>query len=79
MTGLSRGVGEEVWVQGFDAVCDGGPVADVQLMVLESGMLAKEALLVPTGVSLGAEEVSAHVVVDAVDLPAVAGEGGDDF
>jgi hypothetical protein len=44
-------------------------IADVQFVVVEAGMEGKQAPLVPARVSLRAEEVGAHIIVYAVDLP----------
>jgi hypothetical protein len=51
-----------------------GPVADVQVAVGEAPQRRLEALLIPACIALRAEVRGARVVVDAVDLPAQAGE-----
>ena len=48
-------------------------------MVLETGALGGEALLVPAGVALRPEEVGPHVVVHAVDGPAESVEIANHF
>ena len=49
---------------------DAGAVADVELVMDETGDGPGQPLLVPAGVALRAEEDGALVVVDAVDLQA---------
>src|SRR5262249_2875247 len=49
-------------------------VADVERMVREALGDAAQALEVPGRVAVGTEEVAAHVVVDAVHLPAAVVE-----
>ncbi len=45
-------------------------VADIQLVVRKVSSLATETLQVPRRIAIKAEEGPAHIVVDAVDLPA---------
>src|SRR5262249_8653629 len=52
----------------------GGAIADVERMVCEALGDAAQALEVPGRIAVGSEEVAAHVVVDAVDLPATVVE-----
>jgi hypothetical protein len=79
VTGLGGRVDDSVWLERGEARKYGLTVADVELVMLEPRVLGLETLLVPTGIALGAEEVSAHVVVHAVDCPTEVGEVVDDF
>ena len=58
---------------------DRSAVANIQFVVMEVRMGGHEPALIPARVALGAEEVGAHVVVDAVDLPAELAEIVDDL
>lgn len=66
-----RGLGGRMyyggWFKLFDQGDDPGAVADVELMVLEAVEFFGEALLVPSGIALGAEKNRALIVVNAVD------------
>ena len=67
---------------GMDAAHQGvhpGPIANIQVVVPERGMGRQQPTRVPTGIALGPEEVSPHIVVDAVDLPAERTEVVHDF
>lgn len=45
------------------------PIPDIEFMMVEAGVGTFQPLLIPTRVTLRAEEVGPHVVVDPVDLP----------
>ena len=64
---LRGGVDDDRGANGFDEGEDAGAVADVEFVVDEAGELGGEARLVPAGVTGGAEEDGALVVVDAVN------------
>ena len=57
----------------------GGPVPDVDGMVMKISQRLLQPPGVPGSVALGPEEVRPHVVVDAVNLPAFRGEKRDDL
>ena len=65
--GLRGGVDDDGGADGFYEGEDAGAVADVEFVVDEAGEFGREARLVPAGVTRGAEENSALVVVHAVD------------
>ena len=58
---------------------DSRAVANVELVMTEMFKRLLEPALVPAGISAGANEHGALVVVDAVDLESAAGEEGADF
>jgi hypothetical protein len=61
---VNDGVGLDLGNQVYDSLT----VSDVQFVVDESLEIFLEALLIPAGVSLRAEENGALVVINAVDL-----------
>ena len=67
---LGGGVDDGVWLDLGNQVDDSLTVSDVQFVVNEApySEIFLEALLVPAGVSLRAEENGALVIIDAVDL-----------
>jgi len=72
---LRGGVNYRVRLDGFQQVQNSRPVADVHLMMGESfAQGLDQSLLVPAGISLGAEKDRPLVVIHAMDLPAVPGE-----
>jgi len=77
VAGLRGSVDDQLGAELFDRPEDFRPVADVELVVLELRKLFLEPRLVPPGIARRAEEIGAHVVVDAVDLVFLGGEVGD--
>ena len=59
MRGLGSGVDDDGGLEGFHRLQDGGAVAKIQLVVLEAGERLPQALLIPAGVPLRAEEPGA--------------------
>jgi hypothetical protein len=62
----------------LDQVANAVTVTDVELAMRECAAGVFEPLLVPSGISGGAEKLCAHVVVNAHDMPASAVEVGYD-
>ena len=73
--GMDDGIGADL----LDQLQNAGPVTDVDFVMDEAGQVGLQALLVPTGITLRTEEHGALVVVNAMDLPAEAGEVQADF
>src|SRR5439155_26215826 len=65
----SGGVDDEVGLDVAEKSGDAGAVADIELRVREAFRDRLKPPQVPGGVALRPEEVGAHVVVDADDLP----------
>ena len=59
---------------GVDQGVDAATIANVDLMVLEAGVQALQAALIPSRIPVRPEEVRAHVVIDAMDVPAECAE-----
>ena len=74
---LRGGVDDQLGLRLLDDAFDAGAVADVEVVVLESLRGTAQPLEVPRRVAVLAEEVPAHVVVDAVHGPAARVEEGD--
>ncbi len=79
MARLGGGVDDELGLDLLEDLFDALAVADVLLDVGEFFAGGLEALAVPGGVALGAEELGAHVVIDAPDGEAEVVEKGDGF
>lgn len=73
MRGLGCGVNDGVGTKFIDEIEDAFPVADVELVVMETFEGSFESLLIPSGVTLRSEKYGALVVVDTVDLPSEFG------
>jgi hypothetical protein len=66
---LCRCMDDEVRSQPIDELQHGCAVADVDVVVLEAAGRPTQAFEIPGRIAVLAEEVAAHVVVDAVDGP----------
>src|SRR5262249_46236775 len=73
---LRGGVDQEVRLEAADEVDHRRAVPDVERMVGEVRGQLPQALEIPGGVAVWSEEVTPHVVVDAVPLPAAMIEEG---
>ena len=79
MARLGRGVHQGVGAHLSHHVQNGGPVPNIDGMVMKVFEPALEAFGVPGDVALGAEENRPHVIIDPVDLPLVTGKKGNDL
>jgi len=70
MAGLGGCVDDGVWTDLGDELENSLAVADIQFVVDKALQLSLEALLVPTGIPLRAEENGALVVINSVNLVA---------
>ncbi len=79
MARLGCSVDDELRFQRLDAFEDCFPISDVEFVMVEARMGTFQPLLIPSRVTLRAEKVGPHVVVDSVDLPAESGKISNDF
>ena len=69
VTGLCRGMDHRLGPEPLHQLQDADSITDVEFVMGKPRILAAQALLIPARVTLGAEEVGAHVVVEAMDRP----------
>ena len=62
-----------------DKFDDTVPVANIKIMKRVMLEFRSQAIGVPIGIALRSEEIGAHVVVDANDVPSIASKRGDDL
>jgi hypothetical protein len=74
MAGLGRRMHQQSRAERGQETVNAGAVADVEFVMVEPGMGGLEAALVPAGVTAGAEEIGAGVVVNAMNFPASLAE-----
>jgi len=74
MTGLRGRMHDEAGMKGAHQGVNSRSIANIQVVVLKIGMGGQQAAGVAAGIAFGAEEVGAHVVVDAMHGPAEAAE-----
>src|SRR4029450_7089898 len=67
--GLGGAVDNEIWTLITHRVGQPSSIADVQAVVGEALRDPMQAFEVPGGVAIRTEEVTAHVVIHAMDLP----------
>lgn len=79
VAGLGSGMNDERWFQFRHELGDFRSIANIEFEMLKGGPGVTQSLLIPASISLRAEEIAAHVVVDAKDAPIARGEVGGDF
>ena len=79
VAGLGGSVDDVGGLEGSEAVEHALSVSDIELVMLKGRVLGFESLLIPTGVTLRAEKVCPHVVVNAVNDPTQRRKVVNDF
>jgi hypothetical protein len=79
MARLGRGVNHQLRLDLLDQVPNAVTVSDIELTMCEVVAGTFQPFLVPAGIAGGAEELRAHVVVNAHDTPTPAVEVGHDL
>ena len=79
MARLGRGVDQQLRLEVLDQFLDAMTVPDIELAMRKVTARLLQALLIPSCIAGGAEELGAHIVVNAHDTPAPAVEVGHDL
>ena len=56
----------------LDQIKEGGTISDVQVVMCEPLECRLEALQIPVGIAIGAEEDATLIVVNSMNLPALS-------